>query len=103
MNSVSTARTFCKTARCPSSETLLRYRRRAVTIAERLTIQKHLRECDFCSAELHLLTRHKHTVDEPQPAQVPSHIRRLAESAFVRTRTLSRISHFVVYARPLSH
>src|SRR3954463_12134680 len=100
MNSVSSAKTFCKTARCPSSETLLRYRLHVDAITDRITIQSHLRDCDFCSAELELLKRHRH-VEDTQLVEMPSRVRRLAESFFVRNRTLAHISNVVVYSGPL--
>src|SRR4051812_49129555 len=103
MNSVSSAKTFCKTARCPSSETLLRYRRHIVAITDRITIRRHLLDCDFCNAELQLLKRHEHEVDDAQLVEIPSQVRRLAETFLVRDRTFSQISNIVVYSGPLSH
>jgi len=101
MNAVSSIRNFCKTAQCPSSETLLRYRRRYVTITERLTTEKHLRECDFCSAELQLLQCHRVEVEEPRVAEMPSNLRSLAENFLGKTRELSQIR--LIVRRPLSH
>jgi lipoate synthase len=101
MKPVSSMRTFCKTARCPSSEMLLRYRRRYVTITERLSTEKHLRECDFCSAELQLLQRIQVEVEEPRVAEMPSNLRRLAENFLGRTRELSQIG--LIARSPLSH
>jgi len=68
-----------------------------------MTIQKHLHECDFCSAELELLKRHRSEDEEPQVVEMPSYVHRLAENLFVKTRTLSHIRHVVVYSGPLSH
>src|SRR3954465_15259239 len=103
MNSVSSARNFCKTARCPSSETLLHYPLRIVAITKRITIQRHLRDCDFCCAELELLKRHRHEVEDAQLVEIPSRVRRLAESVLLRNRTLTHISNVVVYSGRLSH
>jgi hypothetical protein len=103
MNSVASAQTFCKTARCPSSEMLLRYREHVVSIADRISIRKHLIDCDFCSAELELLKCHNLHNEESRVVEMPSQLRRLAESLFVKKRTLSRISNVVVYSGPLSH
>ena len=82
---------------------LLRYRRQALPIADRVVIRKHLPDCDFCSAELELLKRHNHEIEESRSVEMPSQVRRLAESLFVKHSTLSRISHVVVYTGPLSH
>jgi hypothetical protein len=49
------------------------------------------------------LKRHNHEVEESGLAEMPSQLRRLAESLFVKNRTLSRISNVVVYSGPLSH
>jgi hypothetical protein len=103
MNSVSSAQKFCKTARCPSSEMLLRYRRHVLAIPDRIIIRRHLPDCDFCSAELELLKRHHHEIEESRSVEMPSQFRRLAESLFVKSSTLSRISNVVVYTGPLSH
>lgn len=103
MNSVSPATTFCKTTRCPSSETLLLYRRQTVSITDRIIIQRHLRDCDFCNAELQLLKRHQHDVEDPRTTEIPSKIRRLAETFFVKDRALALTSKVVVYSGPLSH
>jgi len=80
---------------------LLRYRRRHVAITERLSTEKHLRECDFCSAELQLLQRHQVEVEEPRVAEMPSNLRRLAENFLGNTRELSQMG--LVIRSPLSH
>jgi hypothetical protein len=75
---------FCKTAHCPSSETLLRYRRYRMPIAERAGIEIHLRSCDFCSAELQLLMRHRVALDRSSCAKLPVNLRQLAERLLAR-------------------
>lgn len=55
---------FRKTARCPSSQTLLRYHRHHLPIADQVLTEIHLERCDFCSAELQLLTCYRTSVDE---------------------------------------
>jgi hypothetical protein len=82
---------------------LLRYREQVASIADRILIRKHLIDCDFCSAELELLKRHNIATEESGVAEMPSQLRRFAESIFVKHRTLARISHVVVYSGPLSH
>lgn len=76
---------FCKTARCPSSQTLLRYRRHRLPIADRAEIEIHLRACDFCNAELQLLTRHRNYVEESRVVEMPGQLRRLAEDLLTRS------------------
>jgi hypothetical protein len=72
-------REFCKTANCPSSEVLLRYRRHQLPLRERASIEIHLRRCDFCSAELHLLTQHRAAVEERRCVEMPVRLRQLAQ------------------------
>lgn len=79
---------FCKTARCPSSQTLLRYRRHRLPIADRAEIEIHLRACDFCNAELQLLTRHRNYAEESRAVEMPGQLRRLAEDLLTRSAIL---------------
>src|SRR6059058_335967 len=74
MNPPSSAQEFCKTTLCPSSEKLLRYRRRRLPIKDRHAISAHLRSCDFCSAEIELLKRHRNEAEELRAAEMPSHL-----------------------------
>ena len=82
---------------------LLRYREQVVSVADRVFIRKHLIDCDFCSAEFELLKRHQLEAEEARSVEMPSRLRWLAESAFVKNRALSRISSVVVYSGRLSH
>lgn len=56
MGSVSTAN-FCKHKTCPSAELLLSYTRATVAGEQRQQLTAHLDACDFCDAELHLLSK----------------------------------------------
>lgn len=78
--SSSFASLFCKTASCPSSQSLLSYNRSPLGSDQTLEIEAHLAVCDFCNAELQLLTRHRDSLDEDQVAEMPAQLRRLAES-----------------------
>jgi len=55
---------FRKTARCPSSQTLLRYHRHHLPITDHVLTEIHLEMCDFCSAELQLLRRYRSSIEE---------------------------------------
>lgn len=70
---------FCKTSSCPSSQTLLRYRRHRLSCGDSAAIETHLRGCDFCSAELQLLMRHRSSAEEYRLVEMPRQLRRLAE------------------------
>jgi hypothetical protein len=73
--------TFCKSATCPSSETLLTYRTRALALEQTVWVESHLDECDFCGAEFQLLAEHAPTEEEEcEIVDMPSSLRRLAQS-----------------------
>src|SRR4051812_6419037 len=78
---------FCKKAACPSSDILLRYRRHRLPLNDRAAIEIHLRSCDFCSAELQLLTLHRVAAEYGRCAEMPDRLRRLAEDCLVRSRS----------------
>ena len=72
---------FCKRATCPSSDTLLSYRTCDLAADQGALVETHLDECDFCDAELQLLTEHPPVdVEKCVPAVMPAHLRWLAES-----------------------
>jgi len=83
---------FCKTARCPTSQALLAYHRSALATEGHVYIKDHLASCDFCSAELQLLTQYRNDVEAYSFAEMPSQLRRLAED-LLRTGT-ARIRGF---------
>lgn len=83
----SLARLFCKTAECPTSEALLAYQRSLMTPAIPIFIEDHLASCDFCNAELQLLKHYRSEPDEYSFAEMPAHLRRLAE-ALLKTATV---------------
>ena len=70
---------FCKTAGCPTSQALLAYRRSILTPKDQNYVETHLASCDFCSAELQLLTRYRSEAEEYSFAEMPVKLRRLAE------------------------
>lgn len=56
MGSVSTAK-FCKHKTCPSAEMLLGYTRATLAREVQQQLTAHLAACDFCDAELYLLSK----------------------------------------------
>jgi hypothetical protein len=72
-------RLFCKTAECPSSEALLDYSRSLMPPMIPIFIKDHLASCDFCGAEVLLLARYRDEPEEHSFAEMPEHLRRLAE------------------------
>jgi anti-sigma factor RsiW len=70
---------FCKGAACPSSQSLLAYHQDRLPAYQMQRVERHLAACDFCNAELQLLTRHQNNLEEYFFAEMPAHLRNLAE------------------------
>jgi hypothetical protein len=70
---------FCKTVCCPTSQALLAYHALAPVNTDHANIENHLGYCDFCSAELQLLTRHCSDAEEYSFVEMPTQFRRVAE------------------------
>ena len=80
MYRVSTAR-FLKRRTCPSADVLILYREAELTREREERVASHLSDCDFCGAELQMLSKHwRHDLPGLQrPTEMPSHLRHLAE------------------------
>jgi hypothetical protein len=70
---------FRKGVSCPSSQTLLALRRSHLSYEDSARIESHLAICEFCNAELQLLTFHHSDPEEYAFAEMPTPLRRLAE------------------------
>ena len=77
---------FEKKRHCPSSELLLSCQQRELTHAQTSQIAVHLAACDFCKAELQLLSRYPSAGDSYESPPVPSNLRTLAEDLLIRNR-----------------
>ncbi|MBV9925944.1 MAG: hypothetical protein JOZ96_13080 [Acidobacteria bacterium] len=78
MPSSTTAR-FRKLRTCPRTETLLTFSADAGGVGR---VAEHMRFCDFCGAEAHLLSRHAAAEADALPSaagEMPASLRRLAE------------------------
>ena len=75
---------FCKSAACPSSQALLASRGGLMNSDEFVCIEQHLATCDFCGAELQLLTCCRVEAEEYVFAEMPVPLRRLAEDLLLR-------------------
>jgi hypothetical protein len=79
MRSLSTA-TFCKHRTCPSSQALLRYHHATLSREAIQSVSTHLSSCDFCDAELSLLSKFPPKgAPASQPPRMPWHLYRLAK------------------------
>ena len=79
---------FSKRISCPASQTLLAFHRSRLDYNENAYVETHLASCDFCNAELQLLTLHRNETEEYAFAEMPAQLRRLAES-LLRSSSMS--------------
>ena len=79
------AKAFTKTRACPSSEdvSLSQSFRLPPSKAEKIAL--HLTGCEFCAAEQSLLFAYPQTTEDCELAEMPSHLRRLAEAVLRET------------------
>jgi hypothetical protein len=83
---------FCKQAVCPSAETLVSYHTSSLAHAEAVMVREHLSSCEFCGAELKLLSTHAPLDDEEYGgAEIPAALRCLAEALMGR----DELSHII--------
>jgi hypothetical protein len=75
---------FRKRISCPSSEALLAFLGYRLRYDEGVRIENHLVTCDFCSAEMQLLSRHRSDNEEYAFVEMPAQLRRLAEDLLRR-------------------
>ena len=75
---------FQKTAACPASATLLSFRCQNLPADTESLVKKHLRDCDFCCAELTLLAHHEPATGGYKVPEIPMDLRILAESILSR-------------------
>lgn len=76
---------FCKNETCPSSQELLAFQNGDLESGVGRVVREHLRECEFCSAEVEFYA-HYPQIDEPvEAAEIPTPLLQLAE-ALLRNR-----------------
>lgn len=93
---------FRKSASCPSSDSLLGYQCRSIPSEKRARIEAHLTFCDFCNAELQLLSRYRSNIEECTLVEMPTELRRMAERLLSRSMT-GHGSNGLLEAIRLSH
>ena len=76
---------FLKRVSCPSSQTLLDYDQSRIVEFDSHRIEAHLANCDFCNAELQLLTRYSYDRVESLFVEMPAQLRKLAEALLKRS------------------
>jgi len=76
---------FSKTTACPASATLLSFRCENLPAETATSIQEHLKDCDFCCAELTLLAHHEPAATGGYKVpEIPMNLRILAESILAK-------------------
>jgi hypothetical protein len=85
---ISEAALFSKQLKCPSAEDLIAYGRDLLVTNRREFVWSHLRECDFCCAELQLLSELNLAEQQAEclEVEIPLHLRLLAESILAAER-----------------
>ena len=73
---------FEKKLQCPTSEVLLSYQQRDLNCGRTSQIASHLAACDFCAAELQLLSKYSPAKESYECPPVPVSLRALAEGLF---------------------
>lgn len=76
---------FRKGRGCPSSQNLLAYWESTLLFPHQRYVETHLRSCDFCRAELQLLTRYPDQPEEYFSVEMPLQLRRFAEHLLRRS------------------
>jgi hypothetical protein len=91
---------FCKLRTCPTSETLLLYHDAALACEATGTVTEHLSGCDFCGAELHLLSRFRPTGPPLiRPTRVPWPLYRLAKDLLSASARVAERAAASIYDR----
>ena len=80
---------FSKTRGCPTSQDLLRYQNFELPSENAATISSHIASCEFCDAELHFLAAHPPPSDGYSTAEMPLHLRVLAEALLLEDQVHS--------------
>lgn len=82
---------FRKSMACPSSKLLLSYVSDNLSVEVSLLVKAHLAGCDFCEAELKLLSHHQATVKKSaKTPELPINLRILAESILSQNKKFGK-------------
>ena len=76
------AKAFTKTRSCPSSEDISSSSSR-LHRGKSDQIARHIAGCEFCAAEQSFLSAYIQTTEEYKPAEMPAHLRWLAEALLI--------------------
>ena len=100
MGSRSSTAAFCKLRTCPTSETLLLYHDAGLAREATGEVAEHLSACDFCGAELNLLSRFRPAGPLlVRPVHMPWPLYRLAKDLFAASARAAKRAAAGIYDR----
>ncbi len=71
---------FCKNENCPSSQELLAFQNGDVEPDTGRIVRQHLRECEFCSAEVEFYAHYPQMDETVEAEDIPTPLFQLAEA-----------------------
>ena len=71
---------FCKNEDCPSSQQLLEFQSGDLSRTRGIEIRKHLKSCEFCSAEVEFYSHYPQAEGASETADIPAPLFELAEA-----------------------
>ena len=71
---------FCKNEDCPSSQQLLAYQNGDMSRSKMPEIRRHLKSCEFCSAEVEFYSHYPQEEGSSEAAAIPGPLFELAEA-----------------------
>lgn len=71
---------FCKNAKCPSSESLLAFQQGEISPKESKEISRHICVCDFCEAEVEFYAHFPQGEENVVAVDIPKPLYELAEA-----------------------
>jgi len=83
--------TFCKSPKCPSSETVLSFQKGEITGKAAQKFEKHLEGCEFCTAELEFYDRFPQSEENTTTVEIPIPLFELAEALLSNKRDGSNL------------
>ena len=72
--------TFCKSTNCPSSQELLAFQNREVSLKEVGRVETHLAACEFCVSEIEFYAHYPQSDETVVKVEIPIPLYELAEA-----------------------
>ena len=71
---------FCKNEDCPASDELLAFQTGDMELVDGREIRRHLKTCEFCSAEVAFYSHYPPAEERVEPGKMPKPLFELAEA-----------------------